>query len=339
MRDQYVHAVDLVPTIYEMLGIEPPEVLKGYTQSPIEGESVAASFADPSAAGRETQFYSMLGMRSLYHQGWLANTLHPPISGWGKFHLDEWELYNLAEDRSQIHNLAAEHPEKLEELKGLWWYYAGIYKGLPLDDRTALEIISDVRPQPSEPRDRYVYYPGAAEVPESVSVNVRRRSFTIAAAVDLQTPEAEGVLFSQGARAGGHALYLRDGRLHYTYNWLGEKEQTVSSDAEVPTGSHVLTAEFQKTGDDEKTMSATGTLTLYVDTDAVGSGELMTQPGMFGLSGAGASVGRGNGSSVSSDYEGPFPFVGGTIERVVIDVSGDHYVDHEKEVLAYLARD
>jgi arylsulfatase len=86
-------------------------------------------------------------------------------------------------------------------------------------------------------------------------------------------------------------------------------------------------------------MSATGTLTLYIDTDAVGSGELMTQPGMFGLSGSGASVGRGNGSSVCSDYEGAFPFVGGTIERVVIDVSGDHYVDHEKEVLAYLARD
>ena len=339
VRAQYVHAVDLVPTVYDMLGVEPPDVLKGYTQSPIEGESFAPSFSDPSAAGRETQFYSMLGMRSLYHQGWLANTLHPPISGWGKFHLDEWELYHLAEDRSQIHNLAAEHPEKLEELKGLWSYYAGIYKGLPLDDRTALEIISDVRPQPSEPRDRYVYYPGAAEVPESVSVNVRRRSFTIAAAVDLQTPEAEGVLFSQGARAGGHALYLKDGRLHYTYNWLGEKEQTVSSDADVPSGSHVVTAEFHKTGDDEKTMSATGTLTLYIDTDAVGSSELMTQPGMFGLSGSGASVGRGNGSSVSSDYEGPFHFVGGTIERVVIDVSGDHYVDHEKEVLAYLARD
>ncbi len=339
VREQYVHAVDLVPTLYEMLGIEAPEVLKGYTQSPLEGISVEATFADPAAPGRETQFYSMLGMRALYHQGWLANTLHPPISGWGQFHLDRWELYNLAEDRSQKNDVADQHPERLEELKGLWSYYAGIYKGLPLDDRTALEIISDVRPQPSEPRNRYVYYPGAAEVPESVSVNVRRRSYTIAAAVDLQTPEAEGVLFSQGARAGGHALYIQDGRLHYTFNWLGEDEQTVSSDADVPTGAHVLTAEFQKTGDDAHTHSATGTLTLYVDTEAVGSGEVMTQPGMFGLSGSGAAVGRGNGSSVSSDYEGPFPFAGGTIERVVIDVSGDHYVDHEKEVLAYLARD
>jgi arylsulfatase A-like enzyme len=338
VRGQYVHAVDVVPTIYEMLGIDAPDVIKGYTQSPIEGASVAATLEDPSAPGRETQFYSMLGMRSIYHEGWLANTLHPPISGWGKFHLDEWELYNLAEDRSQMHNLAAEHPGRLEELKGLWSYYAGIYKGLPLDDRTALEIISDVRPQPSEPRDRYVYYPGAADVPESVSVNVRRRSFTIAAAVDLE-PGAEGVLFSQGARAGGHALYVKDGRLHYTYNWLGEREQTVSSESEIDGGTHVVTAEFAKTGDDPQTMSATGTLTLYVDTEAVGSGEVMTQPGMFGLSGSGVSVGRGNGSSVSSDYEGTFPFSGGTVERVVIDVSGDHYVDHEKEVLAYLARD
>jgi arylsulfatase len=101
----------------------------------------------------------------------------------------------------------------------------------------------------------------------------------------------------------------------------------------------VLTAEFQKTGDDPQTMSAVGTLKLFVDTEEVASGEVMTQPGMFGLSGSGASVGRGNGSSVSSTYHGTFPFSGGTVERVVIDVSGDHYVDHEKEVLAYLARD
>ena len=107
----------------------------------------------------------------------------------------------------------------------------------------------------------------------------------------------------------------------------------------MPTGAHVLTPSSRRPATTSTTTSATGTLTLYVDTDAVGSGEVMTQPGMFGLSGSGAAVGRGNGSSVSSSYDGPFPFAGGTIERVVIDVSGDHYVDHEKEVLAYLARD
>jgi len=338
-RGQYVHAVDVVPTLYELLDIQPPPVLKGYTQSPIEGESFTASLTDPDAPERETQFYSMLGMRAIYHQGWLANTMHPPISGWSNFDRDEWELYNLREDRAQTRNVAARHPELLEELKGLWFYYAGVYKGLPLDDRTALEIISSPRPQPTEPRDRYVYYPGTADVPESVAVNIRRRSYTIAAGAVLDTPEAEGVLFAQGGVAGGHSLYLQGGRLHYVFNWLGERLQKITSEVEVGTGKHVFSAEFQKTGDEEATMSAVGTLTLYIDDEAVGSAEITTQPGFFGLTGDGLCVGRDGNSPVSPDYKAPFPFTGGTIDRVVVDVSGDHYVDHEKEVLAYLARD
>jgi arylsulfatase len=339
VRSQYVHAVDVVPTLYELLGIEPPAVLEGYTQSPIEGESFVPSLTDPSAPERRTQFYSMLGMRAIYHEGWLANTLHPPISGWGSFDRDMWELYHLAEDRTQLRNLALEHPELLEQLKGLWFYYAGIYKGLPLDDRTPLEILASPRPQPSLPRDRYVYYPDTADVPESVAVNVRRRSYTIAAGVTVDTPEAEGVLFAHGGIAGGHSLYLQGGRLHYVYNWLGERIQKVSSDKDVPTGKHVLSAEFSKTGEEETTLSAIGTLTLYIDDQAVGDAEVVTQPGFFALTGDGLCVGRDSGSPVSPDYGPPFEFKGGTVDRVAVDVSGDHYVDHEKEVLAYLARD
>jgi arylsulfatase A-like enzyme len=338
-RGQYVHAVDIVPTLYDLLGVESPPVLKGYTQSPIEGESFAASFTDPGAPERETQFYSMLGMRALYHQGWLANTLHPPLSGWSSFERDVWELYDLRHDRAQTRNVAAEQPELLEQLKGLWFYYAGVYKGLPLDDRSALEIISSPRPQPTEPRERYVYYPDTSDVPESVAVNVRRRSYTIAAGATLDSAEAEGVLFAHGGVAGGHALYLQGGRLHYVYNWLGERIQKVSSEDEVTSGKHVFTAEFRKTGDDEATGSAVGTLTLYVDEGEVGSLEITTQPGFFALTGDGLSVGRDSASPVSPDYAAPFAFTGGTIDRVVVDVSGDHYVDHEKEVLAYLARD
>jgi arylsulfatase len=339
VRHQYTHAVDIVPTIYELLGVEPPAVLKGYTQSPIEGESFAASFGDPDAPGRETQFYSMLGMRALYHRGWLACTRHPPISGWGSFEHDVWELYDLGADRSQVHDVAAEHPDLLEALKGLWFYYAGVYKGLPLDDRTALEILTDPRPQPSEPRNRYVYYPGTAEIPESVAVNIRRRSYTIAAGVTIDGPGAHGVLFAHGGVAGGHALYVKDGHLHYVYNWLGERVQTITSATPVPPGAHVLTAEFAKSGDDPATMSAVGTLTLYVDTEPVGDGEVMTQPGMFSLVGDGLCVGRDSGSAVSPEFGAPFTFTGGTVERVVVDVSGERYVDHEKEVLAYIARD
>jgi arylsulfatase len=339
VRHQYTHAVDIVPTIYDLLGLDAPAVIKGHTQAPIEGESFAASFADPEVPGRETQFYSMLGMRALYHQGWLATTLHPPISGWSRFEHDVWELYDLRTDRSQIHDVAAAHPERLEELKGLWFYYAGVYKGLPLDDRTALEIISSPRPQPSAPRDRYVYYPGTADVPEAVAVNVRRRSFTIAAAVRIDTPEAGGVLFAHGGVGGGHCLYIKDGRLHYVYNWLGERIQRVSSPGTIPTGTRVLTAEFAKTGDDPDTGSATGTLTLYIDAEAVAAAGILTQPGFFALAGDGVSIGRDSSSPVTDDYDGASEFSGGTIDRVVIDVSGDHYVDHEKEVLAYIARD
>jgi arylsulfatase A-like enzyme len=338
VRHQYVHAVDVVPTLYELLGIRPPAVIKGYTQSEIEGESFAAVLSDDRAPGRRTQFFSMLGQRAIYDNGWLANTMHPPLSGWGHFEADQWELYHLEQDRTQLHDLAAQEPERLEHMKGLWFYWAGRLNGLPLDDRSPREQLTKERPQPGAPRDRYVYYPGTAEIPESVAVNVRRRSFTIAAAVEL-TERAEGVLYVQGGIAGGHALFIQDGRLHYVYNWLGERLQEISSADPLAPGRHVLSAEFQKTGEDEATKSATGTLTLYVDEEAVGSNAIMTQPGNFSLTGDGLTVGRDSGSPVTSSYRPPNAFSGGTIERVVVDVSGDSYIDHEKEVVAWLARD
>jgi arylsulfatase len=338
-RGQYVHAVDIVPTLYDLLDITPPDVLKGYTQSQIEGESFARTFADVEAPGRLTQFYSMLGQRALYHDGWLANTLHPPLSGWSNFDQDVWELYHLAEDRTQSTNLADQYPEMLEELKGLWFFYAGKYDGLPLDDRTAGEILGSPRPQPSEPRNRYVYYPDTADIPESVAVNTRRRSFTIAAGVVIDSEDAEGVLFAHGGYAGGHSLYIQDGKLCYFYNWLGEKHQKVVSDTTITTGKHLFVAEFEKTGDDQETESAVGSLTLYVDTEPVGTLEIMTQPGMFALTGDGLCVGRDSASPVSPDYKPPFAFAGGTIDQVVIDVSGESYVDFEKEAAAWLLRD
>jgi arylsulfatase A-like enzyme len=111
-RPQYIHAVDIVPTIYELLDIEPPETIKGYPQSPIEGESFAASLTDAGAPAKETQFYVMLGQRSIYHQGWLACTVHPPLSGWAKFDQDVWELYHLETDRAQVNDVAEQEPER-----------------------------------------------------------------------------------------------------------------------------------------------------------------------------------------------------------------------------------
>ena len=109
-----------------------------------------------------------------------------------------------------------------------------MYQALPLESRGALEILGTERPQLSKPRTRYRYYPGGAEVPESVAPNIRNRSYTIAAEMDIETPEASGVIFSQGSRFGGHALYVKDGRLKYVYNWIGELEQIVESDRDDP---------------------------------------------------------------------------------------------------------
>ena len=248
MRQQYIHAVDIVPTVYDLLGIEPPGVIKGYTQSPIEGESFAAALTDPTVPGKSTQFYTMLGQRSIYHEGWLACTVHPPIGGWGKFELDEWELYDLEHDRAQSKNVAADHPEQLETLKSLWFYYAGIYNGLPLDDRTALEQVLAERPRGGPDRSSTTYYPDTADVPESAGVAINGRSYTIAAGVEIDSADAEGVLFAHGGVAGGHSLYVKDKKLRYTFNWIGTKMFDDRRRHRHHAGQARLTAEFAAKG-------------------------------------------------------------------------------------------
>jgi arylsulfatase len=340
-RHQYIHAVDIVPTIYELLGLEPPEAIKGVPQSPIEGESFAASITNRDAPAKETQFYAMLGQRSIYQQGWLACTVHPPLSGWGKFHQDVWELYNLEEDRAQTNDLAEQEPERLEELRGLWYYYAGIYNGLPLDDRTALEQVLAERPHAATDRERYVYFPDCADVPEEGGVRINGRSYTIAAGVRIDSADAQGVIYAHGGVAGGHTLYVKDGRLRYAFNWVGTHLQEVVADLEITAGDHVYTAEFSVNGksEDETMPGFAGTLTLYMDDEAVGSAELITQPGVFCLVGDGICVGRDSASPVTPDYRPPFRFTGGSIDKVIVDVSGERYLDHEAEVRAWFMRD
>ncbi len=340
-RQQYVHAVDVVPTIYDLLGIQPPKVIKGYEQSPIEGESFAASLTDAAAAGKDTQFYSMLGQRAIYHKGWLASTLHPPISGWGKFDQDVWELYNLTQDRAQSKNLAEAEPERLEQLKTLWFECAEKVNGLPLDDRNAIEQVMAERPAAGPPRERYVYYPDCADVPEAGGVRINGRSYTIAAGVAVEEAGAQGVLWAHGGVAGGHSLYIKDGRLRYTFNWVGTHLQDIVADRDISPGEHVCTAEFTVKGKsaDPAMPGFAGTLTLYMDDEAVGSGEIVTQPGAFCLVGDGICVGRDSGSPVSPTYTAPFRFTGGTIDKVIVDVTGERYIDHAAEVRGWFIKD
>jgi arylsulfatase len=186
-----------------------------------------------------------------------------------------------------------------------------------------------------------VYHPGVAEVPESQAVNVRNRSYVIGADVDIPQPGAEGVLFAHGSRFGGHALYIKENRLHYVYDFVGSIEQKVVASTDVPVGKRLLlSAAFDKDGEDPPGV-ATGMLSLYHGDEKVGEARIKTQPGKFMIAGEGLCIGRDGGEPVTGDYPGvhPHEFTGGTINRVAVDVSGEPYVDLEREAAAMMARE
>jgi arylsulfatase len=333
VRHQYHHAIDIVPTILDVLGVEQPETIKGHTQSQFDGVSMRSSFDDASAESkRKTQFYAMLGSRSIWHEGWKAVTTHPTVSGWSHFNDDTWELYHVDADRSEVNDLASAQPDKLRELVNIWFSEAGRNGAFPLDDRSPVEILGTPRPQLSAPRDRYVYFPGTAAVSEWQAVNTRNRSFAIGALVDIPAPGAQGVLFAIGSRFGGHAMYVKDNRLHYVNNFVGAEEQLIVGTEDVPTGKGlILSASFEKEG--MEPTHAFGTLSLYHGETKVGEGKLKTQLGAYSIAGSGLFVGRHSGEPVTDDYPGeaPYAFTGGTINRVAVDVSGEPYVDLERE--------
>jgi len=302
--------------------------------------SIRSTFESAEApTPKETGFFSMLGSRAIWHKGWKAVSVHPTISGWGHFDQDRWELYDTELDRTEMNDLAQENPVKVQEMVNLWFHEAGQYHGLPLLDKTAVEVLADpTRPQVAPPRDRYVYYPGTAEVPETAAVNIRNRSYSIAVETTIDTKDASGVLFSHGARFGGHSLYVKDRKLKYVYNFVGSNEQMIESTNEIPTGSVIFGASFVR---ENETMPTTGTLSLFIDDEKVGEGQIMTQPGNFSLVGEGLNVGKDPGEPVTSDYAGshPFAFTGGTIKEAIVDVSGDQYIDLEMEALAMMKRE
>ncbi len=339
LRTQYHHAIDLVPTVLDVLGVKTPRTIKGHVQSHFDGVSMRYSFDDIAAPGqRVTQFYSMLGSRGIWHDGWKAVSTHPSVAGWSHFNDDEWELYNTDVDRSEVNNLAAEHPDKVRELVALWFAEAGANGAFPLDDRSPLEIITTPRPILSPARDRYVYFPDCAEVPETQAVNLRNRSFSIGVLLDISESGGNGVLIAQGSRFGGFSLYIENNRLHYINNFVGVLEQKVVSTVDVPTGKNlVLSASFEKTGQAGPGVGE-GTLSLWHGDTKVGEGTIKVQPGPFMLAGEGLCVGRDGGHPVT-DYVGdqPWRFTGGTIHRVAIDVSGEPYVDLLREAETRLA--
>jgi arylsulfatase A-like enzyme len=340
VRNQYHHATDIVPTILEICGLEMPKVYNGVEQHPLSGVSMRYTFdAKPDDPTRKKrQYYAMLGTRGIWENGWKASAIHAPLTSKGNFDKDEWELYNVDDDRAEAKDLAKEYPEKLQALIKAWFEEAEKNNVLPLDDRSAREILGIERPAEEEPRERYVYYAGTSPVPEGVAVNVRGRSYKILADVEITDPDCSGVIFAHGSRFGGHSLFIKDKKLHYVYNFLGIKPEQKFVSPELKPGQYVFGMEFTRESAG-KYHESIGNTKLYVNDKVVAEGPMKTQPGKFTLSGDGLCVGRDSGDAVSQEYMSPGEFKGGSILGVGVTIEKAQYLDLEKLAVAAFAID
>lgn len=339
VRHQFHHVVDVVPTILEACGIEMPEVVDGTQQAPLPGVSMRYSFdAAEAPTTKQIQYQECTGTRGLWHKGWKVAAVHGSQAGLGKFDQDRWELYHVDEDRSEANDLAAQHPEKVKELVGLWFEEAKKYNVLPLNDLAVVELIEGgfLFQEPALPGGRYNYYPNTSSVPEQSAANTHGVSFKVLADVDF-TQNSEGVIFAHGSRFGGHALFVKEGKLYYVYNFLGLPPEYRLEGPAPSSGRHIVGVDFVKDqmGECHETL---GTATLHIDEQAVATAEIRTQM-RFSLCGEGLCIGYDSGDAVSSLYKPRFNFTGGTIHKVIFDIADDAYLDVEKQLQAAYARD
>jgi arylsulfatase len=303
VRAQFHHAIDIVPTVLELAGVEAPAAFRGVEQLPLHGTSLAYSFADAGAPSRRTtQYFEMGGQRGIYHEGWKAVTRHV---GGTPYEADAWELYHLAEDYAETKDLAGAEPERLKAMVALWWEEARRNGVLPLDDRAQARAFA--RDPATTARREFVMLPGTRLMTPVTGPNFGMRPFRIEAHVAPLDGGEEGVLFAYGRRAAGFALYLKDGRLAFDYNLAGR--HTVVRSEPVAAGVARLLAEVLL-GDGPPRVE------LGADGEAIGGGELpMGFPAGFGL--LSSQCGMNYPSPVSKDFRAPFRFTGG-LDRVVI---------------------
>jgi arylsulfatase len=315
VRTQYVHAIDVLPTVLDVIGVAP--------SNDVDGFSFASTFGAPDAPETHTtQYYEMLGCRALYQDGWKAVTYHEVQFDEPGLDKAPWELYDLRADPSECNDLAAAEPARLQQMIDTWWAEAERNQVLPIDNRPFSEMVFN-RPLGVAPRNRYTYWPDRAPVPESGAANVRNRPHAITAHVTVGDAAPEGVLVVQGSVLGGWSFHVVDGRLVYVHNLAGWRVYRV--EAALPpltAGEHTLGMVFEQPG-----------LKLLVDGDVIGEGVVKrTLWSRFSLTGAGLTAGWSpDFSPADEDYRGHFRFTG-TLHRVDIDVDGVPQIDPEAEV-------
>ncbi len=324
IRWQWHHVTDLAPTVMEAAGLPFPTSVNGAQQKPFEGVSMVYSFDSPDAADRHTtQYFEMFGNRAIYDDGWIAATKHR--TPWatapdGPLDQDTWELYYVAEDFSQTNDLAASNPAKLLELQDLFLEEAIKYNVLPLDDRVyeRFNAVIAGRPDLMGERTSLTLYPGMTGMMENAFINVKNRSHSITAEVEIPEGGGEGVILAQGGRFAGWSLYMKDGRVSYVYNWVGKERYTITAPEILPAGHATIRYEFAYEGGDEAGMGGTGT--LYVNGQQVAEGRIeRTTPFLFSADET-ADVGVDEATPVTDDYAERHNAFNGTIEKVTVEL-------------------
>jgi arylsulfatase len=330
LRSQFTHVIDVAPTILEVAGIPVPRRFNGIEQMPMHGVSFGYTFGGVNAKERHTQqYFEIFGNRAMYKDGWIAcarldripwkmdpETIAKLLPGKWDPAKDKWELYNIDEDFSEANDLAASHPDKLRELQELFWEDAEKYHVTPL--LAGLAKFFGYGP-PSSDRTTFTYYPGTENIGSGMIPHLYNRSFTIGADLEIPAEGAEGVIVAEGDVMGGFALYVQNGKLHYTYSFLGIKVDTLSSTENLPAGKIQVRYEFAS---DQPGKPATGGRgRLLVNDKSVGESHMEhTVPQRF-TAYAGMDIGRDNGEAVSPTYEAKSPFAfTGTIRKVVFEL-------------------
>ncbi len=323
LRTQFLHTIDIVPTLYDLCGVTAPRELNGVQQKPIEGKSFADSLTDADApAPRKTQYFELACNRGLYHDGWMAScpSFVPWVATRGEWDPDKapWELYNVEEDFSQANDLAQKYPEKLRQLQDTWWVEASKYSVLPLDWRGTIRMNAEAMGRPSliAGRTKMTYYPGTIGLPDAASPPMCNKSWTITADVELANGNESGMIVTHGGLEGGYGLYLRDGKPTFVYNFLSIDRPTFAAKDPLSKGKTKLVVDFKYDGGG---MGKGGSITMSANGKTIAEGRMeRTIPIAFSL-GEGVDIGMDVGSPVDFTYELPFAFAG-TIEKVEVEL-------------------
>ena len=322
VRTQYHHMIDLVPTLYDATDINPPKVIDGVKQQPLDGMSFGYSFGDAKAPERRTsQYYEIWGNRGMYKDGWKASTIHNNIMPWqrpvpGKLDEDVWRLYHVDEDFSQSTDLAKERPEKLKELQEAWAVEAEKFGVYPVDpDRRTRFIRTMNNSGRKEEVIRYIP-PGAIRIPEPMAPSVKNKDYIIRAKLDMPNgEEGNGIIVTAGGITGGYAIYLEDDHPIYVHNLYNEHHYFVRGTEKVPKGKSILEFHFEKNEDNNG-----GIGRFFLEGKEIGRGLIdETTKNSFSIE-DGFDIGRDEGSPVTTEYTPPFSF-SGTIEEVEFDLS------------------